>query len=131
MIQHIKLSETILFVNDQEESCHFYEQIFRTKADLHVPGMTEFVISPACKIGLMPNKGIAKILNEKTPHPELGVGIPRCELYFYVEDIEVEYNNAISIGAKLISHMQDRDWGDKVCYFADPDAHIIAFAQKL
>lgn len=25
----------------------------------------------------------------------------------------------------------DRDWGDKVCYFADVDGHIIAFAEKL
>lgn len=131
MLSNIKLIETILYVNDQEESRIFYEKLFRTKADLHVPGMTEFIISETSKIGLMPNKGIAKILSNHSPDPDLGIGIPRCELYLYVEEIEMEYQHALSIGAKLINPLADRDWGDKVCYFADPDAHIIAFAKKL
>ena len=131
MIEHIKLTETILYVSDQEESCKFYQKIFRCQPDLNVPGMTEFIVSEHCKIGLMPNKGIAKILGDKIPHPESGNGIPRCELYFYVEDIQLEYDNAINSGAKLISPIMDRDWGDKVCYFSDPDGHIIAFAERI
>jgi uncharacterized glyoxalase superfamily protein PhnB len=131
MIKHIKLFETILYVNDQEASCGFYQKLFRKKADLDVPGMTEFILSDNCKLGLMPNNGIAKILASKTPHPEQGNGIPRCELYFYVDDIALEFDNAIKTGAKLISPVEDRDWGDKVCYFSDIDGHIIAFAERL
>ena len=93
--------------------------------------MTEFKLAENCKLGLMPNKGIAKILEDKTPHPDLGNGIPRCELYFYVKNIELEFDNAINIEAKLISAIKARDWGDKVCYFSDMDGHIIAFAEKL
>lgn len=131
MIKHIKCIETILYVNDQEASCRFYQNIFRKKADLNVPGMVEFNLSENSKLGLMPNKGIAKILADKTPHPESRKGIPRCELYLYVDDIELEYDNALKNGAKLISPITERDWGDKVCYFSDPDGHIIAFACKL
>jgi len=131
MIKHIKLVETILYVNDQAASCGFYQKLFRKKADLDVPGMTEFILSDNCKLGLMPNNGIAKILAGKTPHPEQGNGIPRCELYFYVDDIALEFDNAINTGAKLISPVEDRDWGDKVCYFSDIDGHIIAFAERL
>jgi uncharacterized glyoxalase superfamily protein PhnB len=130
-MKHIKLTETILYVSNQEASSKFYENIFRQPPSLNVPGMTEFIVSDNCKIGLMPNEGIAKILSEKTPHPETGNGIPRCELYFYVENIQLEFDNAISIGAKLISPITDRDWGERVCYFADPDGHIIAFAEKI
>lgn len=130
MINHIKLVETILYVSSQEDSCQFYTKLFRREPDLHVPGMTEFRISENCKIGLMPNKGIAKILGDKTPHPDNGRGIPRCELYFYVENIQLEFDNAVASGARLISEISDRDWGDKVCYFSDPDGHIIAFAEK-
>lgn len=130
-MKHIKVIETILYVNNQEASKEFYEKIFRKTPDLHVPGMTEFNLSENCKLGLMPNKGIAKILSDKTPHPDEGNGIPRCELYLYVEDIKLEYDNAIKSGAKLISPITDRDWGDKVCYFSDLDGHIIAFAQKI
>ena len=78
----------------------------------------------------MPNKGIAKILLDRLPHPDHGNGIPRCELYFYVENIKTEFDNATKIEAQLISPIEDRDWGDKVCYFADIDGHIIAFAEK-
>ncbi len=130
MIRQIKLSETILYVCDQEASCNFYKKLFRKEPDLNVPGMTEFIISDTCKLGLMPNKGIAKILGDKTPHPETGTGIPRCELYFYVDDIKLEFENAVESGAKLISPIEDRNWGDRVCYFSDPDGHVIAFAGK-
>ena len=130
MINQIKLSETILYVSDQEASCSFYKNLFRKESDLNVPGMTEFIISETCKLGLMPNKGIAKILGDKTPHPETGTGIPRCELYFYVDDINLEFENAVKCGAKLISPIEDRNWGDKACYFSDPDGHVIAFAVK-
>jgi len=127
----IKFIETILYVENQKKSCDFYQKIFRRRADLNVPGMTEFNLADNCKLGLMPNKGIAKILQDKTPHPKSGNGIPRCELYFYVENIEFEFENAIKSGAKLISQILDRDWGDRVCYFSDLDGHIIAFAEKI
>lgn len=130
-MHHISLTQIILYVSNQEKSKDFYAKIFRKTPDLHVPGMTEFILSDSCKLGLMPNSGIVKILQNKTPHPEAGTGIPRCELYFYVENIESEFQNALENGALLISPIQDRDWGDKACYFADLDGHIIAFAQKI
>ena len=130
MINHIKLAEIILYVSSQEDSRQFYTKLFRREPDLHVPGMTEFVVSENCKIGLMPNQGIAKILGDKAPHPDSGNGIPRCELYFYVENVQLEFDHAIESGAALISGIADRDWGDKVCYFSDPDGHIIAFAEN-
>jgi len=130
-MKHIQLVEIILYVNDQELSTDFYQKIFKKTPDLHVPGMTEFNLSHNLKLGLMPNAGIVRILGDKTPHPDEGNGIPRCELYLYVENILHEFDNAIQSGAHLISPIADRDWGDKVCYFSDPDGHILAFAQKL
>ena len=130
-MKHIQHIETILYVNDQQASAEFYAKLFRKNPDLNVPGMTEFKLAENFKLGLMPNKGIAKILADKIPHPDQGNGIPRCELYFYVENIELEFENATKSGAKLISGIKDRDWGDRVCYFADIDGHIIAFAEKL
>ncbi len=130
-MRHIQLIETILYVKDQQLSTGFYTKLFRQQPDLNVPGMTEFKLSENCKLGLMPNSGIAKILADKTPHPDQGNGIPRCELYLYVENIELEFENALQSGAIIISPIGDRNWGDKACYFSDPDGHIIAFAEKL
>ena len=123
--------QTILYVSDQNESAHFYQKLFGKKPELHVPGMTEFHLTENVKLGLMPNKGIAKILKDKTPHPQEGNGIPRCELYLTVEDIHAAFENAHNCGATLIRPIEDRDWGATVCYFADRDGHILAFAQKL
>lgn len=130
-MKHIQLIETILYVSNQKASTEFYQKIFRKIADLDVPGMTEFRLAENCKLGLMPNNGIAKILADKMPHPNNGNGIPRCELYLYVENLQLEYDNAINNGAKLISKIENRDWGDKVCYFSDIDGHVIAFAEKI
>ncbi len=127
----VKLIETILYVDNQESSRNFYEKIFRRKPDLDVPGMTEFVLAENFKLGLMPNKGIAKILGHQLPHPDNGIGIPRCELYLYVENIESEFENAIKSGAQMISPILERDWGDRVCYFSDPDGHIVSLAEKI
>jgi len=130
-MKHIQLTEIILYVKDQTLSREFYQQLLRQPPSLDVPGMTEFHLSETSKLGLMPNKGIAKILAGNTPHPDEGFGIPRCELYFYVEDIQLEFDHALQCGARLISPVVPRDWGDKVCYFSDPDGHIIAFAEKI
>ncbi len=130
-MNHILHFETILYVADQELSCKFYQNLLRCKPTLHVKGMTEFQLFGNCTLGLMPNAGIAKILTEKVPHPDKGINIPRCELYLRVNDVQFEYDHAVKSGAKLISAIADRNWGDKVCYFADLDGHIIAFAEKL
>jgi lactoylglutathione lyase len=130
-MKHIQQLLTILFVENQKVSTEFYQKLFRTEPTLNVPGMTEFTISEFCKIGLMTNKGIGTIINETLPHPSTGIGIPRCELYLLVEDVEFEYAHALTCTVKEISSVQLKDWGDRVCYFSDPDGHIIAFAEKL
>ena len=121
--------EFILYVADQEKSKQFYEQLLLQKPSLHLPGMTEFNLAENCKLGLMPETGIATILGEKTPHPKTGNGIPRCELYLKVDNASLYLERALVIGAKEISPFVQRDWGDKVGYIADLDGHIIAFAE--
>ncbi len=123
--------EIILYVQDQEQSAIFYEKLLCQKPSLHVPGMTEFTINDSCKLGLMPNSGISKIVSPILPQPATGTGIPRCELYLKVENIDTAFELALNCGAQLISPVQERNWGDTVCYFADADGHVIAFAQQI
>ena len=128
MIPQIKHTEIILYVKDQQKSTDFYQKVLRKQADLNAPGMTEFIINDFCKLGLMPNDGIAKIITPSLPHPDLGNGIPRCELYFIVENLQEEYKNIKNLGAKIISEIEARNWGDTAFYFSDLDGHVIAFA---
>jgi lactoylglutathione lyase len=130
MPRNLTMIEFILYVSDQQSSKQLYQKILGQPPVLDVPGMTEFLLSEDCKLGLMPNHGIAKILGDRLPHPDQGVGIPRAELYLYVDQAELRYNRAIQAGAKAINPVCERDWGDRVGYVADSDGHIIAFAEK-
>lgn len=122
--------EFILYVADQNKSKLFYEEVLQLPPSLDVPGMTEFTIDENVKIGLMPENGIAKILADKTPHPNKGSGIPRCEIYLKIQNSKQYYERAVKAGAVIVSNISARDWGDIVGYVADPDGHILAFAES-
>lgn len=124
-----KLPMFILYVADQKSSTEFYAAVLQLQPALHVPGMTEFLLTANFKLGLMPEEGIAKIICPLVPHPALGIGIPRNELYLIVDDPAQSLERAVQAGAKEISQPTIRDWGDTVAYCADPDGHIIAFAK--
>ena len=127
----IRQTQFILYVSDQEKSKEFYKNILQLEPILDVPGMTEFELGTNSKLGLMPETSIAKIPQAMVPHPTSGNGIPRCEIYLLVGNIKPFIDRSIDNGAKLVSPPENRDWGDRVAYFADPDGHIIAFAEKI
>ncbi len=126
----MKVIEFILYVSDQRLSKEFYSKVLQLKPSLDVSGMTEFTLAENVKLGLMPNDGIAKILTPKVPHPAEKSGIPRCELYLVLDEIEKYFEKAIQYGGKEVSPIKLRDWGDVVGYVSDPDGHILAFSKK-
>jgi len=121
---------TILYVANQEKSTTFYQEVLQLEPTLNVPGMTEFTLFENCKLGLMPEDGIAKIITPATPHPNKESQIPRCEIYLRVNNAQEFIDRAINKGAKNVSSLQDRDWGEQVGYTTDLDGHILAFAEK-
>jgi len=123
--------EFILYVENQALSRDFYSQVLGMAPTLDVPGMTAFLLGPACKLGLMPASGIAKIITPALPHPSTGAGIPRCELYLLLPGVEAIDARAALAGATLVDALAPRDWGDRVSYWADPDGHVLAFAERM
>jgi catechol 2,3-dioxygenase-like lactoylglutathione lyase family enzyme len=121
---------TILYVQDQRASADFYERSLGRRPDLDVSGMTEFHLSPGCVLGLMPAKGIKRLLGEVLPDPEAAQGIPRAEFYVYVADPRAFYLRALHAGARALSPPLPRDWGDEAGYVLDPDGHVLAFARR-
>ncbi len=121
--------EIILYVRDQKASRDFYQALLEMQPRLDVPGMTEFQISDSCILGLMPEKGIVKILGDAVPDPATGSGIPRCELYLFCDQPAIMLERAVTLGARVISPALARDWGHTVGYCMDVDGHVIAFAK--
>lgn len=126
MLVHI-----ILYVKDQIASTDFYSHVLGLEPSLNVPGMTEFKLSEACVLGLMPETGIKKLLGTALPDPKLAQGIPRAELYLVVENATAYYERALQKGGSPVSDLDLRDWGQKVAYCLDLDAHVLAFAERL
>jgi lactoylglutathione lyase len=123
-------TEFILYVADQQASKEFYSLLLDLEPVLDVPGMTEFQLTTSVKLGLMPSDGIAKIIQDTLPHPKMADGIPRCELYLTTDQIYQFIERAEKLNAKIVSPLEDRTWGERVVYFADPDGHLIAFAES-
>jgi catechol 2,3-dioxygenase-like lactoylglutathione lyase family enzyme len=121
----------ILYIADQKRSREFYKHLLKLNPSLDEPGMTEFTLPGGAKIGLMPEKSIARILGDGVPSPASGRGIPRCEIYLRVDNPKLHLNRALSGGARLLSPLQPRAWGDEAAYVADPDGHVIALARTL
>lgn len=126
----LQAPEFILYVKDQPAARDFYAAALGLAPVLDVPGMTEFVLGSGCKLGLMPENGIAKIISPALPHPSGAGGIPRCELYLLVDAAEKYMERAMHAGARLVSPLAPRDWGHAAGYVADADGHVIAFAEN-
>lgn len=122
------ITHTILYVADQKHSRDFYAAVLQIEPSLDVPGMTEFKLSEHHILGLMPERGIKKLLGEKLPDPAGASGIPRAELYFRIDDPVPYFNRAMKLGALELSPLLDRDWGSKAAYVLDSDGHVLAFS---
>lgn len=120
----------ILYVRDQEAATRFYRSVLGQAPVLHVPGMTEFRLGDEFVLGLMPEKGIKRLLGSAIPDPERTSGAARAEVYLTVQDPEGWLQRAVEAGAKLLAPVAPRDWGDDAGYVCDLDGHVLAFASK-
>ena len=120
----------ILFVADQQRSIDFYAAVLNAAPCLNVPGMTEFELPGGSILGLMPEKGIKRLLGEPMPDPSAARGIPRSEIYLLVDNATHYLDRALRSGATALSPVAARDWGDQAGYCLDPDGHLLAFAME-
>lgn len=121
----------ILYVKDQAASREFYSATLGIKPVLDVPGMTEFELFSGVKLGLMPEKNIAKLISPPLPDPSSANGIPRCEVYLYVENPAEYIARGIAAGAQVVNALSPRDWGDNAGYIADLDGNVVVFAERV
>ncbi len=126
----MKRCHIILYVADQATATAFYTKVLAREPDLNVPGMTEFRLSADVVVGLMPSDGIKRLLGDRLPDPAQAAGIPRAEIYLVGDDAAAYHSRAIAAGAKELSPLAMRDWGDRAAYSLDPDGHVLAFAES-
>lgn len=114
----------VLWVPDQAAARDFYARVLERTPRLDVPGMTEIELDGAV-LGLMPEAGIRRLLGDALP--PIGTGA-RAELYLYVDDPAAHLARALEAGARELSTLAPRPWGDRAAYVLDPFGHVVAFA---
>lgn len=123
-------AEFIVYVASQAAATAFWRNVLNRDPSLEVPGMTEFALGDGAVLGLMPEAGIRALLGPALPDPAQARGIPRGELYLLVDDPAAYHARALAAGARELSPLTTRSWGDRVAYSLDPDGHVIAFASR-
>lgn len=121
---------TIFYVADQAKAASFYSHVLGATPVLDVTGMTEFAISEEAVLGLMPESGIRRLLGDRLPGFHGSPVTARAELYLVVEDPGACHSRALEAGARELSGLELRDWGDHVAYSIDPDGYVLAFASR-
>lgn len=124
----IRKTHFLLYVTDQIIATEFYRNLLQREPVLFVPGMTEFVLSEYCVLGLMPRAGIKALLGDAITVSNGKEGLAHCELYFYVSNLEEAFEHVLQSKASVLSPPQLRNWGDYAFYCSDADGHVIAFA---
>jgi len=124
----ISRTHIILYVANQEASRAFYEAVLAQAPSLDVPGMTEFALGESVILGLMPESGVLRLLNLSITHLSDSRQI-RGELYLMVDDPAAYHERALSAGARELSPLALRDWGDTAAYSLDPNGYVLAFAR--
>lgn len=125
-----RLAQFIFYVADQGAATAFWSRVLQCSPSLEEPGMTEFALAEGAALGLMPEAGIMALLDDALPDPARARGIPRSELYLVVDDPGEHHERAVAAGARELSPLAERSWGDKAAYSLDPDGHVVAFASR-
>lgn len=121
---------TILAVEDLAGAVRFYTAAFGWPQVVDVPVYAEFALPEGMRLGLYERQGFGRNTGQvpaRLPPDELAP----TELYFHVDDIADALARLQAAGARLLSALAVRDWGDEAAYFADPEGNVLVVARPL
>jgi catechol 2,3-dioxygenase-like lactoylglutathione lyase family enzyme len=119
---------TILAVHDLARARRFYEEAFAWPRTVEVPVYVEHALPGGSRLGLYERMAFARNTGRPpvpTPPGEIGA----TELYFHVDDLEAAVARLEAAGARTLSAVAARPWGDDAAYFADPDGNVLVVAR--
>jgi catechol 2,3-dioxygenase-like lactoylglutathione lyase family enzyme len=124
-----RLGLVILAVDDVPRAAAFYRGAFDWPASVETPVYVELALPAGLRLGLYERRAFAR--NPGVPPPPPPAGIAGTELYLYPDDLEPALARIEEAGARLLSPLLPRDWGDEAAYYADPDGHVVVLARPL
>jgi predicted enzyme related to lactoylglutathione lyase len=119
---------TILAVENLASSAAFYRAAFDWAPAVETPVYVEFTIPGEQRIGLYQREGFWRNTCQTPARIPAGELAP-VELYFYAAEIQSAIERLIAAGARELSSLRRRDWGDEAAYFADPSGNVLVLAR--
>ena len=129
MTSSARLSLVILAVHDVSRAARFYEGAFAWPVADDVPVYRELSLPDGMRLGLYLRDAFVK--NTALPVSPRVVGhSTSTELYLYVDDLDASVARLTAMGARCLSPVADRPWGDTAAYFEDPEGNVVVVARS-
>ncbi len=122
--------QVIFAVGDVARSVEFYERVFGWPRNDWIDYSNYVELKPpeGGALGLYERSGYA---GEVGAEPvETNGRVSRAYLYVRVDDVEATVARLEEAGARALSPLADRAWGERAAWFADPDGNVVAVAQS-
>jgi len=112
-----------IIVKNAESAIEFYKKAFNAEERYRLYGTDNKTIMHAeIIIGNSPIMLTEEFPDMKCLAPTTIGGNPTW-FYVYVQDVDTFFDNAISVGAKIVEPVQDAFWGDRFGSLKDPFGH--------
>jgi len=125
-----RLSLVILAVGDVAQAARFYREVFGWPQQVDEAVYAEFALPENQRLGLYARAAFARNTGE-LPAVIAPGALTATELYFTVDDPAEVGKRLLAAGARQLSALAPRDWGDEAAYFADLDGTVLVVAHPL
>jgi predicted enzyme related to lactoylglutathione lyase len=121
---------TILAVDDLAHCVAFYRRVFAWEQTVDVASYAEFSLPWGQRFGLYQREGFGANTGQRPVRIAPGELAP-TELYFHTDDLPAAIGALRDAGARELSALAPRPWGDEAAYFADPAGNVLVVARPL
>jgi catechol 2,3-dioxygenase-like lactoylglutathione lyase family enzyme len=122
--------QVIFAVNDVERTVRFYEDAFGWPRNDRIgfENYVELLPPDGGSVGFYERSGFAAEVGAD-PVAVDGEQVAPAYLYVRVDDVDSATAKLEEAGARPLSPLTSRAWGERAAWFADPDGNVVAVAQ--
>lgn len=121
---------TILAVADLTRSVQFYREAFGWPITVEVPVYVELALPDERRLGLYDRQAFAANTG-LLPTPVAKDQITGTEIYLHCDPLQPAIDRLEALGARRLSAVSPRPWGDEAAYYADPDGNVVVVARPV
>lgn len=115
-----------LFVDDMATMIRFYRDVLGFEIKESEEAVNVYLIKDGTLFMLYERKNFEKMTSRKYEYLKGLNG--HFEIALYVdtfEEVDIEFDKAVSKGATPVLEPTDEPWGQRTCYIADPEGNLI------